>query len=189
MNIRNIFLDYSNVEFFQPEGIREHEFLNKVEEIFPFLFKDNHLKFCYNNVLELIVKIIFNKLFINKIINKKKGLKDNNLTKYKLNRINIKFKLKIFLCPRLKNNDEILIDYDNIYLIVITPENKSKVRSAMLGIDNKIIYYKLQPLKFKKNNIISRRTRNIINKYLFKEIGIFIKNYYSDLNIMLEEQE
>ena len=53
--------------------------------------------------------------------------------------------------------------------------------------NNESIYYKLEPLKLKKNNILSRRTRNIINKYLFMKIGLIIKDIYIINNINIDE--
>jgi hypothetical protein len=72
-----------------------------------------------------------------------------------------------------------LIDYNNIYLIV----NKNTKDEG----NNEIIYYKLELLKLKKNNTLSRRNRNIINKYLFMKIGLIIKDFYIINNINVDE--
>jgi|GEM_PF-3963354 len=119
--------------------------LDKIKKDFPLFFKEQYTN-VNENVNDFIVKNILNKLVIYE--NK---LANNN---------KMKFKLKIFLN---KVKDKYEIDYNNIYLIVSYDD-----------INSSIIYFKLESLKL-NNNKISKRTKNIISKYLFKQTAIFIK--------------
>lgn len=83
---------------------------------------------------------------------------------------NIEIKVKIFF---LDNSKDILIDYNNIYLQI----NCGKI------IKNYKLYYKR-----KKDNTISIRTANIINKYLFLHIYEIINKFLINNKIKILEK-
>lgn len=167
LELRNLFKKLS-ISLIPDDNI----LLNKVNKIFPFLFKDNYLSFNKDsmniNVIELIFKVIYYKILIYKN-------KQNTLLFQNKDYSNIRFKLKIVL---FKNNrDKFIIDYNKIYLIV-TYDKRYKDKSY-----KDINYFKLKTFKVKKDYKLSRRTRNIIDKFLLKETGKFIKDFYTNLNI------
>jgi hypothetical protein len=150
----------------------ELSLLKSIKKIFPYLFKDHFLSVNNNNMLEFIVKNIYHNLLIN-------GKKNLLLME---NNIKIGFKLKITFL----NNEEVIgrkytlikkgnvrIDYNKIFLLIIDNKNNT--------------HYLNLSAKLKKDNNISIKTENIINKHLLAYISKNIKDYISQyINIKNE---
>nr|ADO51616.1 dnapol [Moniliophthora roreri] len=167
---------------------REYELLKNIYFIFPFLFKNNFLIINNSDINEFVVKIYYHYILIN-----------NKLKQYFIE--NIKFELKIFFLNSHIEQYKDIIEYDseNIKKYIL---NKRIRKYKLIEYGNRVIdynniyliinngkeklHYKLELLKLKRDNTISIRTENIIDKYLLSNINDKLKDYLISEGINIE---